>query len=374
MQAAAHGAQTCSSCRASTGRTPDRMPPSDRPQPAPRAAVAARPGQAGAYASCPACRTRTFPGVRPLELDLYLPPSGDAPVPAVVFLHGGGWRLGSRRSLGPAYAGATPHPFEQVAAAGIAVASADYRLSGEQTWPAQAARRQGGCSLAAGARRTRSALDAERIGAWGESAGGHLALLLGLTGTVADLDGDVGMSVRRARSTRWRPGTRRATSAPCPAISAPIPRRPGHPRGAAVRRTAERRAGSGPRGQPDHLRLAPTPHRSCCCTARFRPADPLGPECTADAALATVGAHVAVRDLSGCRPHVAGCSRGRGRRPEPYGHVLPLATLSDRSRAQLRNPVTTSLKAPGFSRKTKCELATLVGKTCSSAPGIRWAM
>ncbi|HEY5843416.1 MAG TPA: alpha/beta hydrolase, partial [Mycobacterium sp.] len=39
-------------------------------------------------------------------------------------------------------------------------------------------------------------LDPQRIGAWGESAGGHLALLLGLTGDAqsgADLDGDVGI-------------------------------------------------------------------------------------------------------------------------------------------------------------------------------------
>ena len=133
-----------------------------------------------------------LPGMRPLELDLYLPPGGDTPDPVVVFLHGGGWRLGTRRSLGPSYAGTTPHPFEQVAAAGITVASADYRLSGERTWPAQLH------DAKAAVRWLRSrghevGLDAERIGAWGESAGGHLALLLGLTGEVADLDGDVGI-------------------------------------------------------------------------------------------------------------------------------------------------------------------------------------
>jgi len=136
-----------------------------------------------------------LPGARPLELDLYLPPGGDTPAPVVVFLHGGGWRVGSRRSLGPSYAGATTHPFEQVAAAGIAVASADYRLSGERTWPTQLH------DVKAAVRWLRArghelGLDRERIGAWGESAGGHLALLLGLTGdpaTGADLDGAVGI-------------------------------------------------------------------------------------------------------------------------------------------------------------------------------------
>ena len=136
-----------------------------------------------------------LPGVRPLELDLYLPPAADTPAPVVVFLHGGGWRLGSRRSLGPSYAGTTPHPFEQVAAAGIAVASVDYRLSGERTWPAQLHDVKAAVRWLR-ARGPEAGLDPERIGAWGESAGGQLALLLGLTGDPergGDLDGDVGI-------------------------------------------------------------------------------------------------------------------------------------------------------------------------------------
>ena len=46
-----------------------------------------------------ASRTRVLPGVpyaarpgmRPLELDLWLPPGSRDPVPAGLFLHGGGW-------------------------------------------------------------------------------------------------------------------------------------------------------------------------------------------------------------------------------------------------------------------------------------------
>lgn len=156
-------------------------------------------------------------GVRPLELDLYLPaPQPDPPpdaragarpgarpgaiadvrgCPAVVFLHGGGWRLGSRRSAGPAFSGVVS-PFERMAAAGVAVASADYRLSGEATWPAQLH----DAKAAVRWLRHRSGelgIDPDRIGAWGESAGGHLAALLGVTGTLdadAPLEGTVGVT------------------------------------------------------------------------------------------------------------------------------------------------------------------------------------
>jgi acetyl esterase/lipase len=133
------------------------------------------------------------PGVRQLEVDLYLPPAGQAPPPLVVFVHGGGWRVGSRHSVGPLYQDADPSPFEQVAQAGVAVASVDYRLSGEATWPAQLH------DVKAAVRwlRGRSAdlgIDPDRIAAWGESSGGHLAELLGLTGDDPALEGDVGMT------------------------------------------------------------------------------------------------------------------------------------------------------------------------------------
>lgn len=130
-----------------------------------------------------------LPGIRPLELDLHLPPETGTRVPVVVFLHGGGWRTGSRHSAGPAYASSSP--FEQLAQGGIAVASIDYRLSGEAVWPAQLH----DAKAAVRWLRSRAAelgIDPERIAAWGESAGGHLASLLGLTRDVAALEGDIG--------------------------------------------------------------------------------------------------------------------------------------------------------------------------------------
>jgi acetyl esterase/lipase len=131
-----------------------------------------------------------IPGIRPLELDLYLPASAD-PAPVVVFLHGGGWRVGSRHAAGPSYAGSAP--FERLAQAGIAVACVDYRLSGEATWPAQLHDAKAAVRWLR-ARAGELGIDGERVAAWGESAGGHLAELLGLTGNDPGLEGDVGLT------------------------------------------------------------------------------------------------------------------------------------------------------------------------------------
>jgi acetyl esterase/lipase len=120
----------------------------------------------------------TIPGHRPLLLDLH---RADGPLPAlIVFVHGGGWRGGSRSAFGPAYADWSPSPFRQLAAHGFAVASLDYRLSGEARFPGPLE------DVAAGlgwlrAHAEHLGIDATRTALWGESAGGHLAALLALT-------------------------------------------------------------------------------------------------------------------------------------------------------------------------------------------------
>lgn len=121
-------------------------------------------------------------GSAPLLLDLYLP--GDAPhggtFPAVIHFHGGGWRTGARSSLGPAVDGFGLSPIEQLVDAGFVVASADYRLSTVATFPAQLMDAKAAVRwLRANA--AEYSVDPERIYAWGDSAGGHLAALAGLT-------------------------------------------------------------------------------------------------------------------------------------------------------------------------------------------------
>ncbi|MFD7922639.1 alpha/beta hydrolase fold domain-containing protein [Streptomyces sp. NPDC059740] len=119
-------------------------------------------------------------GGRPLELDLWLPESTGGPVPAVLFVHGGAWRRGRRDDMGYRLRSWQPGPFARIAAAGIAVAAADYRLSGEAVFPAPLEDLRAALRWL-GVRSAELGIDTGRTAVWGESAGGHLASLLALT-------------------------------------------------------------------------------------------------------------------------------------------------------------------------------------------------
>ena len=118
-------------------------------------------------------------GFRPLLLDLYLPAAGADPAPLVVFMHGGGWLRGDRSMVSPSFASWRPGPLARLAAAGFAVASVDYRLSGEARFPAQLEDVSAAVDWLTG-QAAEYGFDASRIVLWGESAGAHLAALLGL--------------------------------------------------------------------------------------------------------------------------------------------------------------------------------------------------
>ena len=123
----------------------------------------------------------SIPGFRPLELDLYAPAEASAPRPAVVWIHGGAFALGSKRLL-PAFLREVDF-FAELVRRGFVVASIDYRLSGEARWPAQL------IDVRAAVRwmRRRSAelgVDPAAIATWGESAGGHLSAMAGMTSGV----------------------------------------------------------------------------------------------------------------------------------------------------------------------------------------------
>ncbi|CAM5265291.1 hypothetical protein STENM36S_07249 [Streptomyces tendae] len=121
-------------------------------------------------------------GSRPLELDLWLPENtGREALPLVLFVHGGAWLRGRRDDMGMRTRDWDPGPFARIAAAGIAVACADYRLSGEAHFPAPVEDLRAALRWL-GLRAAELGLDIGRTVVWGESAGGHLASLLALTG------------------------------------------------------------------------------------------------------------------------------------------------------------------------------------------------
>ena len=128
-------------------------------------------------------------GFRPLKMDIWLPRRAAAPVPLVVWVHGGAFQLGDRRELPPTFA--PDSVFRLLNEAGIACATVDYRHCLEAPFPAQLH------DLKAAVRYLREyaadlGVDPERFGAWGESAGGHLVARLGLTGGRDDLHGGLG--------------------------------------------------------------------------------------------------------------------------------------------------------------------------------------
>ena len=126
-----------------------------------------------------------------LKLDLYLP-GQRAPVPVVLWASGSGWK---RMSKG----GCARHA-AWLADEGFAVAAIEYRVSAQARFPAQIRDLKSAVRwLRANARLY--GFDGQHIGAWGDSAGGHLVQLLGSTAGVAEfeepgLDPDRGSEVQ----------------------------------------------------------------------------------------------------------------------------------------------------------------------------------
>jgi len=117
---------------------------------------------------------------RELTLDLYLPSVKDK-APLVVWIHGGGWRQGSKKKV----------PIQEITEHGFALASISYRFSETAVFPAQIH----DCKSAVRWLRANAGkydYNADWIAVAGSSAGGHLALLMGTSGGVEELEGDIG--------------------------------------------------------------------------------------------------------------------------------------------------------------------------------------
>jgi acetyl esterase/lipase len=119
-------------------------------------------------------------GSKTLLLDLYVP-TGEAPLPLVVWIHGGAWLMGDNKQ---------PPAVPLLTDNGFAVASITYRFSQEAIFPAQIQDSKAAVRWLRAHAHTYN-LHPDKVGAWGVSAGGYLAALLGLAVDVpAFEDGD----------------------------------------------------------------------------------------------------------------------------------------------------------------------------------------
>ncbi len=118
-----------------------------------------------------------------LKLDLYSPKNLTKPAPAVVLIHGGAWKMG-HRSMYHYYC-------TKLAERGYVAVTVSYRLTGVATFPA--AVEDVKCAVRwMRANAERLGVDPDRIAAMGGSAGGHLAMLLGYSSDVPELEGNGG--------------------------------------------------------------------------------------------------------------------------------------------------------------------------------------
>jgi acetyl esterase/lipase len=134
------------------------------------------------YASAP---TEDGPAIDLMLNAAFLKQSDGKPMPAVVFIHGGGYVAGSKEQ-GDRFI----IPF---ARGGYFAVAINYRLAQQAKFPAAVH----DCKAAIRFLRANAealAIDPDRIGVWGISAGGHLAALLATRGNTDSMDGSIGTS------------------------------------------------------------------------------------------------------------------------------------------------------------------------------------
>jgi acetyl esterase/lipase len=139
----------------------------------------------------------TRPGTKPdsvQTLDLYVP-AGKGPFPLVFWIHGGGWHSGGKSESGINLA-------LKFLPKGFALASINYRLTGDAPFPAQIL----DCNAALAYLRhdaARYRIDPDRVGVLGHSAGAHLAALMACTGNDKRFSPDPQAALRVQAAVCW---------------------------------------------------------------------------------------------------------------------------------------------------------------------------
>src|SRR5262245_57591536 len=125
-----------------------------------------------------------------LQLDLAMPKDGDGPFPALVCIHGGGWKGGKRQDH--------DELSKTMAAQGYVCVTITYRLAPDTKFPGQVEDCKAAVRwLRANAKKYK--VNPEKIGAFGFSAGGHLSCMLGTTDKNDGLEGKGGNPEQSSR-------------------------------------------------------------------------------------------------------------------------------------------------------------------------------
>ncbi len=125
----------------------------------------------------------TNPDNQHLQLNLARPKKADGALPAIICIHGGGFRAGSREGYNAQCI--------RLAQRGYVAMTVSYRLAPKYPFPAAIHDTKAAVRWAR-ANAAKYQIDPERIGVTGGSAGGHLAQFLGVTGDVKEFEGDGG--------------------------------------------------------------------------------------------------------------------------------------------------------------------------------------
>jgi acetyl esterase/lipase len=149
--------------------------------PPPHYAIAEQPLPADTAFVKRRCLDIPYASLSPAQkLDIYLPDEGDGPLPVIVAIHGGAF-------MGCDKADLQVLPMLEGLKRGYAVVSINYRLSWEAKFPALVQDAKAAVrwirANAAGHH-----FDTDRIAAWGGSAGGYLATMLGVSSGVPELE------------------------------------------------------------------------------------------------------------------------------------------------------------------------------------------
>jgi acetyl esterase/lipase len=108
-------------------------------------------------------------------------PEGKGPFPVILFFHGGGWQQGDKSHM---------HKWiRKVVASGYVGVSVSYRFAPMYKWPSQVQDAKTAVRYLR-AHADEYNIDPARVGVMGESAGGYLALMTGVTSPTDNLEGD----------------------------------------------------------------------------------------------------------------------------------------------------------------------------------------